>query len=325
MLHLLRAMFILICGVFGAELCRVWQDVAPDYAIEWPYGLIAGSLAAVAIVIVEMFGLVFGFIFSYLFIGALMLIPAFRDMDKSIQNWIQFTMTFVFCYVSVIAILQSKDDFKFVIPFIELTKEHKGVKPAILDSSVIIDGRIADIIETGVIDVPLVLPRFILQEIHTVADSSDKLKRNRGRRGLDVLNRMQKSERVEIQINDATFPYIEGNDAKLIRLAKSMSARILTNDFNLNKVAQLQGVEIINVNDIANAMKAVFLPGEVIAVKIVKPGEQHGQGVGYLDDGTMIVVDGGYSKIGEKVNVNVTSILQTSAGRMIFGALGDGK
>ncbi len=188
----------------------------------------------------------------------------------------------------------------------------------ILDTSVIIDGRIADIARTGFIEGTLVIPGFVLQELQHIADSSDVLKRNRGRRGLDILNRMQKESKVAVEIVDRDFDDISEVDAKLVRLAQRLDAKVLTNDFNLNKVAELQGVEVLNINELANAVKPVVLPGEEMVVHVIKDGKEQGQGVGYLDDGTMIVVDGGRRYIGESVGVMVTSVLQTAAGRMIF-------
>jgi uncharacterized protein YacL len=188
----------------------------------------------------------------------------------------------------------------------------------ILDTSVIIDGRIADICKTGFIEGTLVIPGFILEELQHIADSSDLLKRNRGRRGLDILNKIQKELDVKVEIYEGDFEEIAEVDSKLVRLAKVMGGKVLTNDFNLNKVCELQGVSVLNINDLANAVKPVVLPGEEIVVQVIKDGKEHGQGVAYLDDGTMIVVEGGRDFIGSTMEVMVTSVLQTSAGRMIF-------
>ena len=200
-------------------------------------------------------------------------------------------------------------------------KSYAGkAKPKILDTSVIIDGRIADIADSGFVEGVLVVPGFVLEELQHIADSSDVLKRNRGRRGLDILNRMQKDGNLSVQIVDRAFDDAEV-DAKLIKLARLMDATILTNDFNLNKVAELHGVVVLNINELANALKPVVLPGEEMTVHVVKDGKESGQGVAYLDDGTMVVVDGGRRHIGDSVGVLVTSVLQTSAGRMIFAKL----
>jgi uncharacterized protein YacL len=185
----------------------------------------------------------------------------------------------------------------------------------------VIDGRIADLVETNVLDNQLIMPRFVLAELQAVADSGDKLRRARGRRGLDILNRLRGHENVDLKIYDHELPEMSGQpvDMKLVLLAKHLDGKIVTGDYNLNKVARLHNVQVINLNDIANSLKPVFLPGESLSVRIVKPGEEIGQGVGYLDDGTMIVVEGGREQVGREVKVNVTSVLQTSAGRMIFG------
>jgi uncharacterized protein YacL len=188
----------------------------------------------------------------------------------------------------------------------------------VLDTSVIIDGRIADICETGFLDGTLVVPQFVLRELQQVADSSDSLKRNRGRRGLDILQKIQKMAHVQVQIVETDFPEVREVDLKLIELARRMNGKIVTNDFNLNKVAQLRGVPVLNINELANSLKPVVLPGEVMRVFIIKEGKEAGQGVGYLDDGTMVVVDQAKKALGRTIEVSVTSVLQTTAGKMIF-------
>jgi uncharacterized protein YacL len=210
------------------------------------------------------------------------------------------------------------------VPYVEFAKESRGARPLLLDTSVIIDGRITGIAETGIIESEIVIPRFILAELQTIADSEDKLKRNRGRRGLDVLKSLQECDAIRIRIDETRSPEVEAAsdvDAKLVAMAENLNGHVVTNDFNLNKVAQLRGVSVINVNDLANAMKPVALPGETMWVKILKAGEQTGQGVGYLDDGTMIVVEQGRDHIGRDTAIAVTSVMQTSAGRMIFGTV----
>ncbi len=189
----------------------------------------------------------------------------------------------------------------------------------ILDTSVIIDGRISDIAETGFLDGVLVIPQFVLRELQLVADSADSLKRNRGRRGLDILQRLQKVASLNIQIVEDDFPAVREVDLKLIELAKVYEGKIVTNDFNLNKVAQLQGVDVLNINELANALKPIVLPGETMRVFVLKEGKEYNQGVAYLDDGTMVVVDNARKMIGKTVDISVTSVLQTTAGKMIFG------
>ncbi|HTU16791.1 MAG TPA: PIN domain-containing protein [Gemmataceae bacterium] len=233
-------------------------------------------------------------------------------------------ITVICCYLAISTLLQTKDEFRFIIPYVEFSKQVKGAKPLVLDTSVIIDGRIADVCDTRFIDTKLIVPRFVLQELQSVADSSDKLKRNRGRRGLDMLKRMQNNPKVELQMHEANLPVLRDVhkvDERLVVLAKALDARVVTNDYNLNKIAQLQGVEVINLNELANSLKSVALPGELMTVRIVKAGDQIGQGVGYLEDGTMVVIEHGRSMIGQEVSITVTSVLQTPAGRMIFGRL----
>jgi uncharacterized protein YacL len=271
------------------------------------------------------FGLLLGLLIGWLF--SLALRPLFESAFPGIPRVIQVVevaIMVICCYITISTLLQTKDEFRFIIPYVEFSKQVKGGRPLVLDTSVIIDGRIADVCDTRLIDTKLIVPRFVLQELQAIADSSDKLKRNRGRRGLDVLKRLQTNPKIELQMHDGNIPELRTGerirvDERLVILAKALSARVVTNDFNLNKIAQLQGVDVINLNELANAMKTVALPGEIMPVRIVKAGDQIGQGVGYLDDGTMVVVEQGRSLIGQEVAIVVTSVLQTPAGRMIFG------
>ncbi len=323
MLHAFRAIFIGICGTLGVLIGQQshesWLGLGIGVGLGFCCVLLEWAFARrfIAVLSTLMFGLLVGFIASYLLITALQLVVPLQDGSTKVNR--DFGVMFVFCFMSVLAILRTKDEFKFVIPFVELKREGKHGRPLILDTSVIIDGRIADIVETRIIDGTLIIPRFVLNELQGVADSSDKLKRNRGRRGLDILNRMRKSKAVEIDVQDILLEHMEGVDQKLIRVAKLLDGRLVTNDFNLNKVAQVQGVDVININDLANAMRPVLLQGERMRLRIAKPGEGAGQGVGYLDDGTMVVAEECSGKIGHDVDLVVTNVLQTSAGRLIFG------
>ena len=271
------------------------------------------------------FGLLMGLLLGTLFSVALepFLTDWFKGHPERSQA-IRLMITVICCYFSVSTLLQTKDEFRFIIPYVEFSKQVKGGRPLVLDTSVIIDGRIADICDTRIIDTKMIVPRFVLQELQAIADSSDKLKRNRGRRGLDMLKRMQTNPKVELQMHEANVPElrdIHKVDERLVALARALGARVVTNDFNLNKIAQLQGVEVINLNELSNALKSVALPGENLTVRLVKPGDQVGQGIGYLDDGTMVVVEQGRPFIGQEVSISVTSVLQTPAGRMIFGRI----
>jgi uncharacterized protein YacL len=265
------------------------------------------------------FGLIVGVFLTY--VVSIALTPLMQDVAAVNVERIKLVLGMVLCYACVSLLMQTKDDFRFVIPYIEFAKEVKGLRPYLLDTSVVIDGRIADVVETCIFDNQLIMPRFILSELQNIADSGDKMRRARGRRGLDVLNRLRISKSIEFKIYDRELPEMANQpvDMKLVLLAKDLEGKIITGDYNLNKVARLHNVPVINLNDVANALKPIFLPGERVEVRVVKPGEEPGQGVGYLDDGTMIVIENGRPHIGETVGLTVTSVLQTSAGRMIFG------
>jgi len=273
------------------------------------------------------FGLAVGVLFAYL--ASLMIDSIVESVSGSqrpppqLISVIKTVAALICCYICTAFVLKTKDDFRFVIPYVEFSKQTKGPRPLVLDTSVIIDGRIADICETKIIDSPMIIPKFVLQELQSVADSPDKLKRNRGRRGLDVLNRLQGNEKIELRIDSRDLPAAPGEDVdqRLVSLSKDLNGRVVTNDYNLNKIAQFRGVEVININDLANALRPVVLPGESMTVRILKAGEEAGQGIGYLEDGTMVVTANARDKIGTDVTIEVTSILQTSAGRMIFGRL----
>lgn len=278
------------------------------------------------------FGLLVGLFLTY--IVGLALAPTFESFADgsdpikmaragAIQTVVLSGVGIAITYVCISLLWQTKDDFRFVIPYVEFSKDLKGAKPYILDTSVVIDGRIADIIETGIIDSQIVMPRFVLTELQAIADSSDKLRRARGRRGLDVLNRLRTNNKIDFKIYDRDLNEMAGQpvDLKLLTLAKHLGGKVVTGDFNLNKVAKLQNVAVVNLNEVANSLKPVFLPGEQIRVKVVKPGEGPGQGVGYMDDGTMIVVEDGRQHVGQMVDITVSSMLQTNAGRMVFGKL----
>ena len=247
--------------------------------------------------------------------------PAFKENLRAIQFDVQLVLGLVFCYICISLLMQTKNDFRFIIPYVEFAREVKGSKPLVLDTSVVIDGRIADVVETKLFDGQLIMPKFVIGELQGIADSSDRLRRSRGRRGLDILNRLQNDPEIDLEIFERELPEFAGQpvDMKLVILAKHLEGKLVTNDYNLNKVARLQGVGVINLNDVANALKPVFLPGEQVQVRIVKAGEEAGQGVGYLEDGTMVVVESGREYVNQEVMISVTSVLQTSAGRMVFG------
>lgn len=265
-------------------------------------------------------GLILGLVIANLFAGPLNSIP------YSIGTIIALILNIVLGSIGANIAIKRKEELYNFFSFFKkiggkqknpIKGDHKS-QPKVLDTSVIIDGRIFDICQTGFVEGPLVIPGFVLEELRHIADSSDALKRNRGRRGLDVLNRIQKELNIPVQIIEKDFEGVAEVDSKLLKLAQVLSGKVVTNDYNLNKVAEFQGVDVLNINELANAVKPVVLPGEEMQVQVIKDGKENGQGVAYLDDGTMIVVDGGRKYIGETVDVIVTSVLQTAAGRMIF-------
>jgi uncharacterized protein YacL len=282
-----------------------------------------------------MFGLLVGLLVSiglgYLLeqvAKVLLFDAATLQRHASLLDGAKLLLSLMVCYTTVSFILQTKDDFRFIIPYVEFQRATKGPRPIILDTSVIIDGRIADMATTGMFESTLIVPRFVLNELQTIADSGDRLKRSRGRRGLEVLEKLKALPRLELRFWDGTLTQLPrdedpaaGVDQKLVLLAQQEHGRIMTNDYNLNKVAGLRGVSVININSIAEALKPVVLPGESMLVRIIKPGENAGQGVGYLPDGTMVVVEGARDKVGLEAEVVVTNMIQNAAGKMIFGRL----
>jgi uncharacterized protein YacL len=265
------------------------------------------------------FGMVIGLFLTYVL--QIALTPIMPTEPQWLADWLMLALAAVVCYSCISVLLQTKDDFRFIIPYVEFVKEIKGRKPLVLDTSVVIDGRIADVVETQVIDSQLIMPQFVIAELQAIADSSDRLRRGRGRRGLDILNRLRSDPKVDLVVFDRELPEFAGQsvDQKLVLLAKHLEGKVVTNDYNLNKVARIHNVGVINLNELSNALKPVFMPGETVEVRVIKQGEEAGQGVGYLEDGTMVVIEGGRDHQGETIVANVTSVLQTSAGRMVFG------
>jgi uncharacterized protein YacL len=255
-------------------------------------------------------------------LGALMIshLLNMTAIDKSVISFFQVTLLLLMAYVGLVLGANKGDLLNLsALGGLFATERQPKKNYKVLDTSVIIDGRIADVCETGFIDGTLVIPQFVLRELQLVADSSDPLKRNRGRRGLDILQRMQKMADITVLIVEEDYPQLREVDLKLIELARATEGKIVTNDFNLNKVAQLQGIPVLNINELSNALKPVVLPGEVMRVFILKEGKEYNQGVGYLDDGTMVVVDNAKKMISKTIDISVTSVLQTTAGKMIFG------
>jgi len=319
--------------IFVIVLVAVSYHLQPFHLTPF-YSIVLGGLLGVFFIFLEMrlekaslkrlIGAAVGSTLGIL--GALMIshLLNITSIDKSSTSFLQVNLLLLMAYIGLI-LGATKGDLLNLAALGGLFSAERQSKKShkILDTSVIIDGRIADVCETGFIDGTLVIPQFVLRELQLVADSSDALKRNRGRRGLDILQRIQKTGPVQVQIVEDDFPHLHEVDMKLIELAKVYEGKIVTNDFNLNKVAQLQGLPVLNINELANAMKPVVLPGETMRVFILKEGKEYNQGVAYLDDGTMVVVDNAKKMISKTIDISVTSVLQTTAGKMIFGRYED--
>src|SRR5918997_857739 len=298
----------------------------------------AGLLVAAAIILFEMriqraslktligaaVGSILGIVGAYL-IGSLVTGLNPRSINPETQTFLVLALTFLMAYIGLV-VGAAKGEYLELSALGGIFSDKSAQRDVkILDTSVIIDGRIADVAEAGFLSGAIVIPQFILRELQQVADSPDSSKRQRGRRGLDMLNRLQSNNTLDIQIVETDFPAVREVDLKLIELGKQLDAVIVTNDFNLNKVAQLRGVNVLNINELANALKPVVLPGEAMRVFILKEGKEYNQGVAYLDDGTMVVVDNARRLIGKTADIAVTSVLQTTAGKMIFGRLWEEK
>ncbi|MFQ5745226.1 MAG: PIN/TRAM domain-containing protein [Acidobacteriota bacterium] len=322
---LIRVLFILICAGMGYFL-DPW-GLKPEQGLvlglAFSAGMIASEVKLRRLTSKVLFGGLVGVAAGLALALGFGAITRRMVISQETASFLQALYATVLGYLGLV-VGAKKGEWMTVEGFKALFQAGGGVKRfKILDTSVIIDGRISDICETGFIDGSLVVPQFVLKELQQIADSTDPLKRNRGRRGLDILQRLQKSADNEVQISETDFPEIKEVDLKLIELAKQLSAQLITNDFNLNKVAQLRGVPALNINELANALKPVVLPGEAMSVYLIKEGKEAGQAVAYLDDGTMVVVDNSGHLIGETISIVVTSVLQTTAGKMIFGRKSD--
>lgn len=274
-------------------------------------GVIAGMLAT----------LVIGFVIDLLLQSWVPESEALKVLRPAV-NSVKILIGITLCYMGVVIVLQTKDDFRLVLPYVEFAKQMRGVRPLLIDTSILIDGRLADIAPTGFIQSPVVIPRFVIQELQLLADNPDPTTRAKGRRGLDMIARLQRSAKIDVTIDERSFPG-KNVDLMLVELARTMPAIILTADVALARVASIQNIGVLNLNDLANALKSALIPGESLTLKIMRPGEQPGQGVGFLPDGTMVVVEDGAPRIGQVAPLIVVSSLQTSAGRLIFARLAE--
>ena len=294
-------------------------------------GIIVGGAVALILIFLEIglrrvsvsglsssvFGLILGLIMAKLVGDAF----SMAHLQEGVLANIRLVLNLVFCYLGMIMALRGKDEFNIIIPYVRLRRQDQSEEIILLDTSVIIDGRIVDISKTKFLYGKIIIPKFVLHELQQIADSTDPIKRQRGRRGLEILQTIQKEPGLDISINEEDFPETREVDTKLVKLAKLIGGKILTVDFNLNRVATIQGIKVLNINELANSLKPVVFPGEQMQIKLIKEGKEYNQAVGYLDDGTMVVVEDGRKLIGQEVKVAVTSVLQTQAGRMIFTRL----
>ena len=322
---LMRFLFLLSCVTVGYQMSLGWAISRNTQFI----GVLIGFVGAILVLSIEWclkkapakgliaggVGLLSGLLLATLITNSIVTFP----FDPRIALYLRVGLSLSLGYIGMVVAWRKRDEFRILFPQLDARRGVRKYK--ILDTSVIIDGRIADVAESGFLEGEIIIPKFVLSELQHIADSPDPLKRARGRRGLDILTRMQKSTKVGVMLEERDYPHISEVDSKLIQLAKDLNAKIITNDYNLNKVAKLENVEVLNINELASALRPVILPNEVIKVRIVKEGKEPNQGVAYLEDGTMVVVNEGKHFMGEEVSVEVTSVLQTSAGRMIFGKI----
>ncbi len=332
MILLIRVLFILLCSVFGYITEMSWLQLFHLPHAPW-LGAGIGFLIGTLVLSLDIFfkqytvrnilAVLIGFALGLLIHRLFMTVISYANFHSDSVRHLGIASAIIFAYLGAITILRGQDEFTLMIPFVTLDTKGSSEELILLDTSVIIDGRIHDISKTHFLSGKFILPRFVLKELQLIADSSDPLKRNRGRRGLDVLNRIKSNPDIQVKINEMDFPEFSTVDAKLVKMAQVLNAKVFTNDFNLNKVAELQGVKVLNINELANALKPIVMPGELMQVKILKEGKEHDQGVAYLDDGTMVVVDNARRRIGQTLNVTITSVLQTQAGRMIFAKHGE--
>ena len=342
MLNILRGLFVLLMASVGwafavaepeqAGALQKNQWLAPAVALITGVALICIDILAgrrkFAVFTGVAFGILIGLTITYaLSFGVQLVVDTIspqgvnQGVNKGVITFINLMIGLAACYFAVSFILQTKDDFRFIIPYVEFRRDARGSRPIILDTSVLIDGRIAQLAATGFLDSQLVVPQYVVRELQEVADSRDRLKRARGRRGLDILNRLKDDPSLNVRMFDSAAADEKDTpvDQRLINLALELDGRAMTTDFNLNKVAQLAGVPVLNLNELSNSLRSEVLPGEVIRVLIVKPGTAEAQGVGYLDDGTMVVVEHGRDQMDREVDLVVTNTTQTAAGRMVFG------
>jgi uncharacterized protein YacL len=324
-LWVIRILFLAMCTTAGYAVSELQPDLIPSNVGGMFIGFGFGGLMIAIDELVKGFSLrafsaiTFGLILGILVAKLVDASGLFEHVEDATRWLIRLCLFLGFGYIGIILSMRSnKEDFALIIPFVRFSRQNKPDSLLLLDTSVIIDGRVADLIEGNFVEGNIVVPRFVLHEIQTIADSADPIKRARGRRGLEMLNRIQHNKQIEVRIHDGDFPDEPGVDAKLVRLARTINAKLFTNDYNLSQVAALHHINCVNMHEMAKSLKAVILPGEMLNLRIVREGKDKGQGVGYLPDGTMVVVNNGQSLVGQQVEVQVQSVIQTGAGVMVF-------
>jgi uncharacterized protein YacL len=330
-LWVIRILFLSMCTVGGYAISQVRPELV-NLPFSWLFGMVIGfGFGWLLIAIDEMlkgfslrafsattFGLLLGTVVALLIDRS----GLFETVAEA-QRWlIRLCLFLAFSYIGIVLAMRSnKEDFSLIIPYVRFAPQNKPDNLLLLDTSAIIDGRMADLIEANFVEGRIIVPRFVLKELQQIADSGDPIKRARGRRGLEMLNRIQRNTRNEVRIHDGDFPEEKEVDAKLVRLARNLNAKLFTNDYNLGKVAELQSVNYVNLHELAKSMRTVLLPGEVLSLRIAREGKDKGQGVGYLPDGTMVVVNGAQNAVGQQVEAQVQSTLQTGAGIIVFAEM----
>ncbi|MDD5070112.1 MAG: hypothetical protein PHV17_05230 [Candidatus Omnitrophica bacterium] len=324
-LFVLRLFFVFICTLIG-------------YYFGTPESVYTAALGAgigLVMVIFEIFarnvslkglssavfGMVLGLFIAWIFGNTLNQFPLPKDVSISAINNFKLFVTFIFVYLGLTLGLKGKDEFNLVIPYVKFKRQELREEEIVVDTSIIIDGRILDIVKTGFVEARFVIARFVLNELQALADSTEHMKRQKGKRGIEILHSLKKEQNIEVFIYDEDIEGIKSVDEKIVKLAKNLGAKIITTDYNLNRIAQLQGVKVLNINDLTNALKPIFVAGETFSLKLIKEGKEHNQSVGYLEDGTMVVVENSRWLIGKTVGVEVTSVLQSPSGRIIFTKL----
>ena len=337
-LFIFRLIFVITTASVSYQISMATMETAPFSLINIG-SIVTGALVGVSIIWIEIqyanrfiviiftviLGLLIGFIASNLFLQALFLIPHIQLIKqrlpiiqfRQLQEAVQVGITFFFCYMAIAILIRTRNRFKLLIPFIDLNRESTE-KYLVIDSSIIIDGKILNICDTKILQGTFTIPRFVLHELQTLADSADRKKRERGRRGIDILGELQKKLASKIHFDLEMFPQIREVDDKLIALTQRLSGILVTNDYNLKKIAELQNIDVINLNAVANALRPSVLPGDLLHIHILKYGEEAGQGVGYLEDGTVVIIENGAKYMGKMVEIVITNVLQTNMGRMVF-------